>query len=80
MNPIQEQINEDLRKIIKCEDFKTIMFSTLVANTVNVHCIRPECPSSKGVNVEFKQTRSADESADKNYTCLECGTKWVVKG
>jgi len=77
---LQEKINEDLRSRINLEHFKTEAIDTMIANTFGVRCIKKDCPSSKGIHVEFRQTRSADESADKNYTCLECGTKWTVRG
>ena len=77
---LQEKINDTLRQRIDLEHFKTEYIETEIANTFGVHCIRKECPSSKGVYVELKQTRSADEAATKIYKCLECGTKWTVSG
>lgn len=77
---LQEKINEDLRARINIDHFKTEEIETETANTFGVRCKNKDCPSSKGVHVELKQTRSADESATKVFKCLECGTVWTVVG
>lgn len=74
-NSIQQKINEDIDKMIDISLYKTQETTTMIKNTIGVHC--KNC-GSDNVNLFTKQMRSADEAASKFYTCLNCGNKWRV--
>ena len=46
-----------------------------IGPTTRARCPEPDCESDRA-RYEMKQTRAADESETRFFTCVECGKKW----
>lgn len=75
MGDIQDNINKIADKICSMEDFKEQgEYETMINNTPD-DIICKKCGFS-GVYLREYQSRSADETGTKVFTCLRCHYKW----